>query len=511
MKHGLRTFLLITIIMSLAVSGFALVSTLTLKGGVARDASDIEDEKQINGMLGLSYEIWMANWISLGINPYLTKLQAGAEEDAINFKSNIVGGDLLLKIRPHWKPIAPFIYGGAGVVNFYPKDLADNPLGGDPDSAYPYTTLAAPVAGAGFSILTGTGIDFDLGVQYQMLNTDYLESWKDGDTDDAIWMAYLGISHTFGQKNIAEPVVQEAEEIKFKPTLTVGRDLFNVSSEQGVAGASILSNTDWTITSDAEWLRVYPTSGSGNQSFDISYDDNQAYFDRTGTVTITGSGLTQTITVLQKAGMDEPKLFVEERTRYVTSEAGSIDYQIIANVAWKVSEDVEWLSISPLSGSNDGVLNIKYDANPTRKARSGQVVIESQDLNQTLTIIQERIKPGTIVKDKPLILEGVHFKSGSSSIEKESYDTLDEMVETLKYYPEMIVEIQGYTDSTGSLEINRKLSQARAEAVREYLINKGIAASRMTAKGYGPENPIASNSTPEGRAQNRRIEFVRMD
>ncbi len=511
MKHGFKTFLMTIIIMSLTISSFALVSTLTLKGGVSRDETDIEDEKQINGMLGLSYEIWMAKWISLGINPYVTKLQAGAKQDTLNFQSDLIGGDLLLKIRPHWKPIAPFIYGGAGVVNFYSKNLDGDPYPGDPDSTYPYTILAAPLAGAGFSILTGAGIDFDLGLQYNILNTDYLENWKEGDTNDAVWMAYLGVSHTFGQWKKAPAVVQVAEEIKFKPELTVGRELINVGSEQGVEGCNITSNTDWTIVTDADWLRVFPASGSGNQSFDISYDANNDYFDRTGTLTISGSGFTQTIKVVQKAGMEAPKLVVEERTRYVGNEAGSLEYKVTSNIVWKVTEDVEWLTVTPLSGSGDGVLNVKYNANPTRKSRSGQIVVESQDLNQTLTIIQERVKPGTIVKDKPLILEGVHFKSGSATIEKESFETLDEMVATMKYYPELIVEIQGYTDNTGSLAINQKLSQARADAVREYLISKGIAGSRMTAKGFGPENPVAPNNTPEGRAQNRRIEFVRMN
>lgn len=511
MKHGFRTILLITIIMSMAVSGFALVSTLTLKGGASRDETDIEDEKQINGMLGLSYEIWLAKWVSLGINPYVTKLQAGAKQDTLNFKTDLIGGDLLLKIRPHWKPIAPFVYGGAGVVNFYSKNLAGDPYPGDPDSAYPYTILAAPVAGAGFSILTGAGIDFDLGLQYNILNTDYLENWKEGDNNDAVWMAYLGVSHTFGQWKKAPAVIEVVEEIEFKPELSVGRNLINIGSEQGVEGCNLVSNTDWTIVTDAEWLRVFPASGNGNQSFDISYDANNDYFNRTGTVSIKGGGLDQTITVLQKAGREAPKLLVEERTRYIGNEAGDLEYRIISNVVWKVSEDVEWFAVTPMSGSGDGVLSVKYNTNPTRKSRSGQIVVESQELNQTLTIVQERVKPGTIIKDKPLILEGVHFKSGSSAIEKESHDVLDEMVATMNYYPELIVEIQGYTDNTGSLAINQKLSQARADAVREYLINKGIVGSRMTAKGFGPENPIVPNNTPEGRAKNRRIEFVRMN
>jgi len=70
-----------------------------------------------------------------------------------------------------------------------------------------------------------------------------------------------------------------------------------------------------------------------------------------------------------------------------------------------------------------------------------------------------------------------------------------------------LIEIQGHTDSTGSAGINRKLSAARAESVKRYLMDKKIAKGRMTAKGYGPDVPIADNGTPEGRDANRRVEF----
>ena len=70
-----------------------------------------------------------------------------------------------------------------------------------------------------------------------------------------------------------------------------------------------------------------------------------------------------------------------------------------------------------------------------------------------------------------------------------------------------LVEVQGHTDTTGSAAINRTLSKGRAESVRKYLVGKGVAKGRLTAKGYGPDVPIADNATPEGREQNRRVEF----
>ncbi len=117
--------------------------------------------------------------------------------------------------------------------------------------------------------------------------------------------------------------------------------------------------------------------------------------------------------------------------------------------------------------------------------------------------------------EKPIqerfVLKGVHFESGSAALTPDSYAVLDEVVHSLQAYPEVRVEIRGHTDSQGPASFNLKLSQKRAEAVRQYLINAGIDPSRLVAVGVGEDEPIASNATPEGRAQNRRIEFRRLN
>jgi outer membrane protein OmpA-like peptidoglycan-associated protein len=108
-----------------------------------------------------------------------------------------------------------------------------------------------------------------------------------------------------------------------------------------------------------------------------------------------------------------------------------------------------------------------------------------------------------------LVLEGVNFKTNSAELEPTSIAILDKAAESLLAWPEVKVEVGGHTDSTGSAVKNRTLSQARADAVRSYLISKGVAADRMTAKGYGPDKPIADNATKEGKAKNRRVELTR--
>ena len=82
---------------------------------------------------------------------------------------------------------------------------------------------------------------------------------------------------------------------------------------------------------------------------------------------------------------------------------------------------------------------------------------------------------------------------------------------SLKAYPEVRVEVAGYTDDVGKEDYNLGLSQRRADSVKQYLVNAGISTDRVLARGYGESNPVASNSTASGRAENRRIEFHRLN
>ncbi len=107
-----------------------------------------------------------------------------------------------------------------------------------------------------------------------------------------------------------------------------------------------------------------------------------------------------------------------------------------------------------------------------------------------------------------LELKGIYFETGLATIKPESYIVLDEAVTLLKNNPKVKIEVQGHTDNVGSTYSNQILSQARAEAVRNYLISYSISSKRITAKGYGETMPIASNRTETGRAKNRRIEFL---
>lgn len=105
-------------------------------------------------------------------------------------------------------------------------------------------------------------------------------------------------------------------------------------------------------------------------------------------------------------------------------------------------------------------------------------------------------------------MQGIQFDTGKDRIKPTSYIILNQIVKVLIENPSYKVEVQGHTDNIGNPDANLKLSEKRALAVRSYLIEKGINADRITAKGYGDTVPVASNKTAAGRAKNRRVEFV---
>ncbi len=107
-----------------------------------------------------------------------------------------------------------------------------------------------------------------------------------------------------------------------------------------------------------------------------------------------------------------------------------------------------------------------------------------------------------------LRLNNLFFDSGSNQLQEQSRSELAALYEVLVQHPQLRIELAGHTDSTGSAERNQKLSQQRAEHVRDWLIRQGIPPARLQARGYADTQPVAPNRTPEGRALNRRVECV---
>jgi len=130
-------------------------------------------------------------------------------------------------------------------------------------------------------------------------------------------------------------------------------------------------------------------------------------------------------------------------------------------------------------------------------------------LNLKLTLRYERevLASG---EPKGLVLEGVRFETGKAKLTPDSHARIDTVVEFMEHKKSARIEISGHTDNVGSKRANKKLSQRRADAVRDYLVSKGIDGSRIKAVGYGDARPVSSNDTEVGRQLNRRIEAVEL-
>ncbi|MFM8709979.1 MAG: OmpA family protein, partial [Sphingomonadales bacterium] len=120
---------------------------------------------------------------------------------------------------------------------------------------------------------------------------------------------------------------------------------------------------------------------------------------------------------------------------------------------------------------------------------------------------QKNIVLQPIEKNAAIVLKNIFFETNRFELDSASLTELDKLVTLLQENPTIKIEIGGHTDNIGKAADNLTLSDHRAKAVVNYLVGKKINASRLTAKGYGMDQPVADNATPEGRALNRRTEM----
>ena len=158
--------------------------------------------------------------------------------------------------------------------------------------------------------------------------------------------------------------------------------------------------------------------------------------------------------------------------------------------------------------------NVK--GNPLAISLKGSTYDYSQTGDYPTMIKNIRIAEGAVelydrfITDGKIVANGIKFDSGKASLKPESMGVINEIVKLMKEHPEIKFSVEGHTDSDGEAQFNLNLSEQRANTVMNELIEQGIAAERMVTKGFGEDVPVADNDTPEGKANNRRVEFVKM-
>ena len=138
------------------------------------------------------------------------------------------------------------------------------------------------------------------------------------------------------------------------------------------------------------------------------------------------------------------------------------------------------------------------------------IIIEEEGFKKQLVFSADQMKR-TLDSLGTISIYGINFDTAKDRLKQGSEKVLIEIVELMKNYPELRIEIQGHTDNVGLANYNLDLSNKRADTVKDYLLLFGVEKKRMIAKGYGLSKPIVSNDTEEGRAKNRRVELLKLN
>jgi len=193
------------------------------------------------------------------------------------------------------------------------------------------------------------------------------------------------------------------------------------------------------------------------------------------------------------------KLIAPNGRPYYTDETDSVGYaEVLVPVGQRYR--IEYLSLgrSRTTASVEVPEGPNQDIRLTMRYRGWRPIV----------LPPEEDAPAEPPEPEPFVLDGVLFESGSATIQEESYERLDRVVEYMEHRTSARIRIAGHTDNVGNPQRNQQLSEQRAQSVRQYLVDHGIDGDRVEAVGYGDTQPVASNDTEEGRAQNRRIEAM---
>lgn len=270
-----------------------------------------------------------------------------------------------------------------------------------------------------------------------------------------------------------------------------------------------LYDTSWIYWSEPINLGKEINTASEDWGYKISTDGKRAYFS---TIADVGFG-EEDIYSIDLPEIAKPKSDVVTVTGKVLDENGKPveatiryeDVELLKEVGITKTDPAtgEYFIALPIGKQYAYYADVKgyYSTVQYLDLTAAKAYLEMQT-DVKLISIDELIKTGQGIR-----IENIFFNSGKFDLQEESYEALNLLYKFMSVNDEILVEINAYTDNIGSDSYNLHLSENRAKSVVDYLISKNIAAERLISKGHGKENPVADNTTEEGRALNRRVEF----
>lgn len=287
------------------------------------------------------------------------------------------------------------------------------------------------------------------------------------------------------------------------------------SSADSATGSEPATGTSGSETSSSD---TPSTAGGGENEFQLndSDDADQARGERPSEIEATRTEAAMRLFVIDPdAGPIQGvviKMTAPDGTTYYTGESDSAGYaEVLVPNGQRYA--MEYLSL----GQRTRRANVEVAATPNLDLRLTMRYRRQRAREREVSTplprepeAQEAAAEPELEEMQGFVLEGVLFESNSATIQTESHERLERVVEYMTHMANSRIRVSGHTDNVGNARRNRQLSEERAQAVREYIVTHGIAGDRVEAVGYGDEWPVAPNDTEEGRAQNRRIEAVEL-
>ncbi len=435
---------------------------------------------------------------------------SGVDFTNAEYKAELIPLDLKFILSPfNFKSFNPYGYAGIGVLHYniktLPKSVSPNITDLKVSEWSPFTPI-----GGGLEIRLTDNFLLDLSGGYTFAFTDNLNYYNNLDvypgvstTNDGYFDAGLGLTFVGGSGNSDK----DLDGLIKKLEKEIGTDPENPDTD-----ADGLNDGDEVNTYNSNPLNA-DTDGDGLKDGEETnkYKTSPILADTDGDGLNDGAEVNLYKTNPTKADSDQDGLNDNEENVKYKSDPNKADTDGDGlNDGDEVSKyKTDLLKIDTDSdGLYDGEEILKYKTDPLKKDTDGGTIDDLTELTRGTNPLDPEddvVKIGV-----PIVLEGVNFESGKAEITPESSRILRTALKTLTTYSDIQVEISGHTDNAGSKKSNTKLSQRRADSVRDWLIERGIDPSRIVAKGYGPDVPLVPNDSPENKRKNRRIEFKRI-